>query len=94
MQANALSLIAQLSLGLAGFAGVVVLLGRGPGKWHPIDALRIRMLLTVVFAPLFSSLVPIGIEASGGSPSPSVLAQQSCFCLFCTTSGSPKPEAR
>lgn len=57
--------MAQLSLGLAGFAGVVVMLGHGPGKWNPADALRIRCLLTAVFATFFVSLIPLGIEASG-----------------------------
>lgn len=64
MEANALSLIAQISLGLAGFAGILISLGRGPGKWHPADALRIRLLLINVLGSLFSSVVAVGLEAS------------------------------
>ena len=64
MEANALSLIAQISLGLAGFAGVLVFLGRGPGRWHPVDALRIRLLLINVLGSLFASVIAVGFEAS------------------------------
>ena len=64
MEANALSLIAQISLGLAGFAGILISLGRGPGRWHPADALRIRLLLINVLGSLFSSVVAVGLEAS------------------------------
>jgi hypothetical protein len=62
---EALSIAAQVAVGLAGFAGVAVLLGRGPGSWHPVDAVRIRGLLYAAFGALFASLVPVGLLLSG-----------------------------
>lgn len=62
---EALSIVAQVSVGLAGFAGVAVLLGRGPGHWRPADALRIRVLLYAAFGALFASLTPVGLLLSG-----------------------------
>jgi hypothetical protein len=62
---EALSVAAQVAVGLAGFAGVAVLLGRGPGSWHAVDAVRIRGLLYAAFGALFASLVPVGLLLSG-----------------------------
>jgi hypothetical protein len=56
------SVIAEVDVGLAGFAGVAVVLGRGPGRWGAADALRIRLLLTAAFAALFASLIAIGSQ--------------------------------
>lgn len=64
---EAFSIIAEVAVGLAGFAGVAVILGRGPGRWNPGDANRIRLLLRAAFGALFVSLVPIGLERSGVS---------------------------
>ena len=62
---DALALVAEISVGLAGFAGVAVMLGRGPGRWSAGDAARIRLLLGAAFGALFGSLVPIGLSGSG-----------------------------
>jgi hypothetical protein len=62
---DALALVAEISVGLAGFAGVAVMLGRGPGRWTAGDAARIRLLLGAAFGALFGSLVPIGLSWSG-----------------------------
>ena len=64
---EALALVADVSVGLAGFAGVVVLLGRGPGRWTAADAARIRLLLGAAFGALFGSLVPVGLVWAGVS---------------------------
>lgn len=62
---EAVSLIAEVAVGLAGFAGVAVMLGRGPGRWGAGDALRIRLLLAAAFSALFASLVAIGTDWAG-----------------------------
>jgi hypothetical protein len=62
---EALALVAEIAVGLAGFSGVAVVLGRGPGRWSPGDAARIRLLLGAAFAALFASLVPIGLVWTG-----------------------------
>jgi hypothetical protein len=64
---EALSLVAEIAVGLAGFSGVAVVLGRGPGRWNAGDAARIRLLLGSAFAALFASLVPIGLVWTGMS---------------------------
>jgi hypothetical protein len=62
---DALALIAEISVGLAGFSGVAVMLGHGPGRWSAGDAARIRLLLGAAFGPLFASLAPIGLVWAG-----------------------------
>jgi hypothetical protein len=62
---DALALVAEISVGLAGFAAVAVMLGRGPGRWSEADAARIRLLLGAAFGALFTSLLPIGLVWSG-----------------------------
>ena len=64
---EALSLIAAVSVGLAGFAGVAVVLRRAHGQWNPADGLRIRLLLSAAFGSLFVSLFPIGLASAGVS---------------------------
>ena len=65
-------MIAEISLGLAGFAGVAVMLGRGPGLWSPADALRIRFLLAAAFSALFASLVATGSDWAGADRATSI----------------------
>lgn len=62
---EAVSLVAEVAVGLAGFAGVAVALGRGPGHWSAGDALRIRLLLVAAFSALFSSLTATGAQLAG-----------------------------
>ena len=71
---DALALVAEISVGLAGFAGVAVMLGRGPGRWTAGDAARIQLLLGAAFGALFCSLVPIGLVWTGVPEQPSVQA--------------------
>jgi hypothetical protein len=71
---EAVSLIAEVAVGLAGFAGVAVMLGRGPGRWGAGDALRIRLLLVAAFSALFASLVAIGSDWAGLAPPDSIRA--------------------
>ena len=69
---EAFSLIAEVAVGLAGFTGVAVVLGRGPRRWSGADALRIRLLLTAAFAALFASLFAVGCHSAGAGETASV----------------------
>lgn len=53
---DALVLIAELSLGIAGFSGVVVALGSLPGSWPRVDRLRLAALLTTSLGAMFIAL--------------------------------------
>ena len=67
-----LALIAELALGLAGFAGVAVVLSRAPGKFDPADDVRVRALLRYSFTAMFSALVAYGSRWAGASEPVSV----------------------
>jgi len=69
---DAISLIAEVSVGLAGFAGVAVVLGRGPGQWGGGDSLRIRLLLGAAFSALFASLIATGAHWAGAGEAKSI----------------------
>lgn len=57
---EALGTAAQVAVALAGFAGVVVAFRSGSvHEWHPIDKLRLRLLLNNSIAPLILSLFAI-----------------------------------
>ena len=57
--------LAEVSLGLAGFAGIVVLFGRGPGALPPADSLRLALLVGASLGTLFLSLIPIALSFVG-----------------------------
>ena len=57
--------LAEVSLGLAGFAGIVVVFGRGPGALPPADSLRLAALVGASFGTLFLSLIPIALGFVG-----------------------------
>jgi hypothetical protein len=59
--ADTLLTLAEVSLGLAGFAGIVVVFGRGPGALPPADSLRLAALVGASFGTLFLSLIPIAL---------------------------------
>jgi len=40
-----LSTVAEIALGLAGFTGLLVVLGRQPGRFSPSEAFRLLVLL-------------------------------------------------
>ncbi len=63
--ADGLQIIAEVSLGLAGFTGVVLALTRDPARWHPFDSLRVFGLLSVSLATLVVSLLPSGLAYAG-----------------------------
>jgi hypothetical protein len=49
--------LAEVSLGLAGFAGIVVVFGRGPGALPPADSFRLLALVGCSLGTLFLSLL-------------------------------------
>ena len=57
--------LAEVSLGLAGFAGIVVVLGRGPGALAPADSFRLLVLVGCSLGTLFLSLIPVALSAVG-----------------------------
>jgi hypothetical protein len=57
--------LAEVSLGLAGFAGIVVIFGRGPGVLPPADFLRLAALVGASLGTLFLSLIPIALSFVG-----------------------------
>ena len=63
--ADGLQIVAEVSLGLAGFTGVVLFLTREPGRWHAFDSVRIFGLLTVSLATLVLSILPFGLAYAG-----------------------------
>lgn len=57
--------LAEVSLGLAGFAGIVVVFGRGPGALAPADSFRLLALVGCSLGTLFLSLISIGLGFVG-----------------------------
>lgn len=65
-QAEALLAIAQIALGLAGFGGVFVAVGRQHGATRgAADSYRLVLLLGTALATLVLSLVPVALGALG-----------------------------
>ena len=60
-----LSTVAELALGLAGFTGVLVVLGRQPGRFSPAESFRLAVLLVGSLSALFLSLVPLILHDFG-----------------------------
>lgn len=67
---EALGTAAQVAVALAGFAGIVVAFRSGSvHEWHPIDKLRLRLLLNNSIAPLILSLVAMWLLSVNPPPS-------------------------
>lgn len=66
---EALLAIAQISLGLAGFGGVFVALGRsGVEARRPADTYRLILLMSTALTTLVLSLLPVALAAIGVPP--------------------------
>ena len=63
-EADLLTIIAEIALGLAGFAGVIAALGPRQRRWQLLDRLRIIALLLNSFLVLIFALVPLGLAAA------------------------------
>jgi len=57
--------LAEVSIGLAGFAGIVMVFGRGPGALPAADSFRLLALVGCSLGTLFLSLIPIALNAVG-----------------------------
>ncbi len=75
-------LVAELALGLAGFTGVLVVLGRQPGRFSPAEAFRLSVLLAGAISALFLSLVPM-VLADLGLDGPSLWRMTSIIASAC-----------
>ncbi len=62
---EALSAVAQLALGLAGFTGIVVVFGRQPGRLRPVEVYRLANLLAISCEAMFLALLPFGLYYAG-----------------------------
>ena len=63
--AELLSLVVEITVAIAGFSGIVVVLGRRhSGEWGPVDRIRFRFLLYTSFAPLGVSGLALILLAS------------------------------
>jgi len=64
--------IAEVSIGFAGFAGIVALLGRrAGGTWSTADRLRFNSLVRHALLSLFAAILPLAIhyvDPDHGSP--------------------------
>ena len=55
---DSLQTIAEISIGLAGFSGLVVALRKGSGSIDDIQKYRLRILFSLAFGAMFLSLLP------------------------------------
>ena len=55
---DSLQTIAEISIGLAGFSGLVVALRKDPGPLDDIQKYRLRILFSLSFGAMFLSLLP------------------------------------
>lgn len=69
---NPLPVIAEVSIALAGFSGLIVALRKNPGPLTPVQKYRLPVLLALSFGTLFLSFFPEWLRA----------AQQFCRMLF------------
>jgi hypothetical protein len=68
-EANALYILAEMSIGLAGSTGVVAAL-HGRDDWYPLDVWRVVNRLLVGFRTLVLALVPVALRSFGITGSP------------------------
>jgi hypothetical protein len=64
-EADNLQTIAEVSVALAGFGTVVVVLRRAGDQFHPADAFRVFNALVPSIAAGFLALVPLGLDLIG-----------------------------
>ena len=55
---DSLQTIAEISIGLAGFSGLVVALRKDPGPLDDIQKYRLRILFSLSFGAMFLALLP------------------------------------
>ena len=80
---DALSTIAEIALGLAGFSGVVVVLGRQPGAFTRVEAGRLVLLLVSSIGAMFLALLPLSLAPLEISSSLLWRISAAAFMAFC-----------
>jgi hypothetical protein len=55
---DSLQTIAEISIGLAGFSGLVVVLRKSPGPLTDVQKYRLRILFAMTFGAMFLALLP------------------------------------
>ncbi|MGR9089819.1 MAG: hypothetical protein ACU85U_04475 [Gammaproteobacteria bacterium] len=81
-EADLLTIIAEIALGLAGFAGVIAALGPRNRSWQILDRLRIIALLLNSFLVLIFALVPLGLAAAKIEESDIWIYSSTAYLLF------------
>jgi O-antigen/teichoic acid export membrane protein len=79
---DALLALAQFSLALAGFTGVVISFGMRDGEWHAADAFRTRRALISSLGAAFLCLVPVAIQLFGIEGAALWRASSTLFSLY------------
>ena len=77
-----LTSVAEFAIALAGFSGIVVALGKQPGRWAPADRYRLLNVLTFAFSAGFMAYLPMGLAHAGLSGSPLWRASSGFFLCF------------
>ncbi len=63
-----LILIAEIGIALAGFTGVITVVGRPPGPLTAVEAFRLSQLLALSLGAVVLALVPLGLYHLGVDP--------------------------
>jgi hypothetical protein len=62
---ESLTSIAEFAIALAGFSGIVVALGKQPGRWAAADRFRLLNVLVYAFTVGFMAYLPMGLAHAG-----------------------------
>lgn len=63
-----LTLIAEIGIALAGFTGVVIVVGRPPGPLTALESFRLSQLLSLSLGAVVLALLPLGLYHLGIDP--------------------------
>ena len=78
-----LQTLAEVSVALAGFSGVVTVFGRRhTGEWDPADRLTLSFMLETSLAALFLSLLPLALLAAELSPRSTWIVMSGVLAAF------------
>ena len=62
---DTLSTVAEIALGLAGFSGLLVVLGRQPGHFSLAEVARLAAMLVASLSALFLAIIPLVLHDFG-----------------------------
>ena len=81
---DALTTIAEVALGLAGFSGVVVVLGKPPDQFTRVDLGRLTVLLMSSLGAMFFGLLPFALSPLGFNDSTVWRISGTLLAIFAT----------